>query len=241
MKKRIVWLLMSCLVALSLVVASCAHPAPTTPPTTPTTPTAPTAPTTPTQPTTPAPPATTPQPAPGETLGEILGRAQGIASVKYDMVMTSPGQPAVTQKIEVKGNKMRIETTQEGQTQIILIDYDARTMYVYMPEENMAMKMTFNPPAKSAVEEAQSVADYNPTVVGTETIDGKVCLVVEYTVEGAATKMWIWEEHAFPIRVEVTTAEGKTIVEYKNIAFVDIPDSEFELPAGVQIIEMPGQ
>jgi len=157
------------------------------------------------------------------------------------MVMTSPGQPAVTQKIEVKGNKMRIETTQEGQTQIILIDYDARTMYVYMPEENMAMKMTFNPPAKSAVEEVQSVADYNPTVVGTETIDGKVCLVVEYTVEGAATKMWIWEEHAFPIRVEVTTAEGKTIVEYKNIAFVDIPDSEFELPAGVQIIEMPGQ
>jgi len=173
-------------------------------------------------------------------LGEILGRAQGIASVKYDMVITSPGAPAVTQKIWVKGNKMRTEMTQEGQTQVVLIDYDARTMYMYMPEENMAMKMTFNPPAESAVEEAQSVADYNPTVVGTETIDGKVCLVVEYTVEGAATKMWIWKEYAFPIRVEVTTAEGKTIVEYKNIAFGDIPDSEFVLPPGVEIIQLPG-
>jgi outer membrane lipoprotein-sorting protein len=111
---------------------------------------------------------------------------------------------------------------------------------MYMPEENMAMKMAFNPPAKSAVEEAQSVADYNPTVVGTETIDGKVCLVVEYTAEGAATKMWIWEEHAFPIRVEVTTAEGKTVVEYKNIEFGDIPDSDFELPSGVEIIQVPG-
>jgi outer membrane lipoprotein-sorting protein len=240
MKKRIIWLLMSCVVALSLVVASCAHPAPTTPPTTPTAPTAPTTPTTPTQPTTPAPPATTPQPAPGETLGEILGQAQGIASVKYDMVMTAPGAPVVTQKIEVKGNKMRTEMTQEGQTQIILVDYDARTMYMYMPEENMAMKVAFNPPAKSAVEEAQSVTGYNPTVVGTETIDGKVCLVVEYTAEGAATKMWIWEEHAFPIRVEVTTAEGKTTVEYKNIEFVDIPDSEFELPEDVEIVEVPG-
>jgi outer membrane lipoprotein-sorting protein len=113
-------------------------------------------------------------------------------------------------------------------------------MYMYMPEENMAMEMTFSPPAKSAVEEAQSVADYNPTVVGTETIDGKVCLVVEYTADGTATKMWIWKEHAFPIRVEVTTTEGKTIVEYKNIAFVDIPDSEFVLPEGVEIVEVPG-
>ena len=160
--------------------------------------------------------------------------------MKYDMVITSPGMPAVTQTVKVKGNKMRTEMSQEGQTQIILIDFDARTMYMYMPEENVAMKVTFNPPAKSAVEEAQSVADYNPTVVGTETVDGKVCLVVEYTVEGAATKMWIWEEHAFPIRVEVTTAEGKTTVEYKNIEFVDIPDSEFELPPGVEIIEVPG-
>jgi len=235
MKKRIVWLLMSCLVGLSLVVASCAQPPSTTPP-----PTEPTTPTTPTEPTTPAPPATTPEPAPGETLGEILGRAQGIASVKYDMVITSPGMPAVTQTVKVKGNKMRTEMTMEGQTQIILIDFDARTMYMYMPEESMAMKVTFNPPAKSAVEEAQSVADYNPTVVGTETIDGKVCLVVEYTAEGATTKAWIWEEHGFPIRVEATTSEGTTIVEYKNIEFVDIPDSEFELPEGVQIIE-PGQ
>lgn len=40
MKKRIAWLLMSCLVALSLVLASCAQPAPTmpTPPTAPTPP-----------------------------------------------------------------------------------------------------------------------------------------------------------------------------------------------------------
>jgi outer membrane lipoprotein-sorting protein len=64
---------------------------------------------------------------------------------------------------------------------------------------------------------------------------------VEYTVEGTATKMWIWEEYAFPIRVEVTTTEGKTTIEYKNIEFVDIPDSMFELPAGVEIIQMPGQ
>jgi outer membrane lipoprotein-sorting protein len=181
-------------------------------------------------------------------LGEILGRAAGIASVKYDMLITGPGAPTMTQQVWVKKNKMRTEMTQQGKTQIILVevnryrplDIDAQTMYMYMPAENIAVKMNFAQVAKSAVEEAESIQNYNPTVVGTETIDGKVCLVVEYTVVEAATKAWIWEEHGFPIRVEVTTSEGTTTVEYKNIEFVDIPDSMFELPAGVQIIEQPG-
>jgi len=38
----------------------------------------------------------------------------------------------------------------------------------------------------------------------------------------------------------MTTDEGMVIVEYKNIEFVDIPDSMFELPEGVEIMEMPG-
>jgi len=36
------------------------------------------------------------------------------------------------------------------------------------------------------------------------------------------------------------TAEGKTTIEYKNIEFVDIPDSMFELPEGVQITDLTG-
>jgi len=135
---------------------------------------------------------------------------------------------------------MRMETTQQGQTAIMLMDFDAQTMYMYMPDQNIAMRVNFAQATKSATEEAQSIQNYNPTVVGTETIDGKVCLVVEYTVEGTATKAWIWQEHGFPIRVEVTTTEGKHTVEYKNIEFVDIPDNMFELPPGVQIIQQPG-
>jgi len=52
-KKNIVWLVVSCLMVLSLALAACAPGGPTTP-TTPTTPTNPTTPTTPTTPSTPA-------------------------------------------------------------------------------------------------------------------------------------------------------------------------------------------
>ncbi|MBI4187637.1 MAG: hypothetical protein HY529_00340, partial [Chloroflexi bacterium] len=59
MKRKINWVLLSCLMALFLVLASCAPAAPPTPaapvaPTTPVAPTAPTAPTTPTAPKAPA-------------------------------------------------------------------------------------------------------------------------------------------------------------------------------------------
>lgn len=42
----------------------------------------------------------------------------------------------------------------------------------------------------------------------------------------------MWEEHGFPIRMEMTTTAGTTTVEYRNIGFVEIFDSMFELSAG---------
>lgn len=179
---------------------------------------------------------TTPPSGEEESLGEILGLGAGI-TVEYDMVMTAPGTPTMTTQVWWEQNKMRTETTQGGETIITLVDYDARTMYVYMPEQNMAYKMAFDPTTKSAMEEAQSITDYDYDVIGTETLDGKVCLVVEYTYAQVTVKAWIWKEHGFPIREEMTTTQGKTIVEFKNIEFGDIPDDMFELPAGVEIIE----
>jgi len=51
--------------------------------------------------------------------------------------------------------------------------------------------------------------------------------------------MWLWTRHGWPIRTETVTAKGTSVVELKNIDFGNIPDSMFELPAGVQIMELP--
>ena len=171
----------------------------------------------------------------GETLSDILGHAAGISSVKYDMIITDPDAQTMSTSIWIKNNKMRSEMTVEGQTIITLLDMDAHTMYLYYPDQNMAMGMTYEP-GESAMDEAQAVADYNPTIIGTETLDGKECLVVEYTAGGETVKMWLWKEYGFPIRAEMTTSEGTTVMEYKNIEFVDIDNSMFELPGDVTII-----
>ena len=145
----------------------------------------------------------------------------------------------MTTEMWIKNNKMLMEVIAEGQAIISLLDMDAQTIYIYYPDQNMATGMTYEP-VESAMDEVQSITDYNPTILDPETLDGKVCLVVEYTAGVTTTKMWIWKENGFPVRIEMTNSEGKTVIEYKNIEFVDIPDSMFELPEGVEIMEIPG-
>lgn len=172
----------------------------------------------------------------GEDLEGILGLAAGIGSVKYDMWVTAPGSPTAIISYWEKGNKIRTEMTEQGETVIMLVDLDEGTLYMYMPDQNMAMQMPFGQAAESAIEEAQSITNYDYDIVGTETMDGKVCLVVTYTVGNESAKMWVWKEHGLPIRIETTTPEGTTVIEFKNIDFSNIPDSMFELPPGVTIM-----
>jgi len=123
-------------------------------------------------------------------------------------------------------------------TVISIVDLGAHVMYQYFPDQNLAYRMAYNQPETTALTETQSIPDYDYTELGTETMDGKVCLVVEYSYGGVTAKMWIWKQYGFPIRVETTTAEGTTVVEYRNIDFGDIPDNMFQIPAGVQIVDI---
>jgi outer membrane lipoprotein-sorting protein len=181
----------------------------------------------------------------GTSLSDLLAKAKGTTSVKYDMVSTSPGKPSETAKVWMEGNKMRMEATAEGETMIIIVN--ELEAYMYNPEENMALKMDFSDVPESTLEDIESLMDYKPTVVGVDTVDGKLCTVVEYTYSSEIsgdnyelkTKSWLWQKHGLPIRTETTSSFGgtseTTTTEMKNIDFGDIPNSMFELPAGVEI------
>jgi outer membrane lipoprotein-sorting protein len=176
----------------------------------------------------------------GDSLTDILSLGAGITSVKYDSVVTNPGADTFTMHVWLKGNKAKTESEVSGGmgTVVSIMDSDAQVMYQYFPDQNMAYKMSYDQEMSTALTETQSIPQYNPTVLGTDTMDGKVCLVVEYSAGGETVKMWVWKEYGFTIRIERTSAEGTTVVELKNIDFSNIPDSAFELPPGVQIIEV---
>jgi len=179
-----------------------------------------------------------------ESLTEIFGKAKSITSFGYDMVITAPGQAEITTlKMWWKENKMRMEGTFEEQSMVYLVDVGKQLAYTYFPSENMAMKIDMSKAQEAAgespTEQSESVLDYNPVTLDAETLDGKACLVIEYTTEDQEVKMWVWTKYGLPIRTETTTTKGTTVAEIKNIDFGDISDSMFELPAGVQLMEIP--
>jgi len=177
------------------------------------------------------------------SLTEIFGKAKGISSFKYDMVATAPGETAVTTKMWREGGKMRMEGAFEGKSMVYLVDADKQLAYMYFPAENTAMEIDLSNAQETAgespSEQSESVIKYNPVTLGTETLDGKSCSVIEYSAETEKVKMWVWIEYGLPIRTETTTEKGTSVVELRNIDFGSISDSMFELPAGVQIMEVP--
>ena len=157
-------------------------------------------------------------------------------------------------KVWAKGNKMRVEMSMmagpmAGQDVVSILDADTKMVYVYLPAQNMAMEEPFTPPTTGEplmhpADLTEWIVDGKPLVTGSETVDGKECLVAEITVEQATVgrtvkgKVWIWKKYGISIRMEVPNIHGGTMVtEWKNVEVVNIPDSMFELPSGVEIKE----
>jgi outer membrane lipoprotein-sorting protein len=173
-----------------------------------------------------------------ESLEDILGRGAELVSVQYEAVITAPGAPQQIMQIWFKQEKIRAEVTEQGQTLVTIANLDTQVAYLYYPAMNVAYQMDFEEAPELPLADAQSIPEYEYQIIGTEIVDGKECLVVEYSVpaEQTTVRMWIWEEYGFPIRAEMTTSAGTTIAEFRNLDFGDIPDSMFELPPGVQIM-----
>ncbi len=172
----------------------------------------------------------------GDSLDDILGQGTGIDSVSYTMEISGPGTPTVTTQVWMEGSKFKTEMEQAEQHIIYLANYDTGKAYMYMPDQDMAMEMDLGQVNPPDYEDVQDIPSYDPTIIGTETMDGKVCLVVEYSAAGATVKSWIWKEHGFPVKTVTTTADGTMEIVYTDISFGDIDDSLFELPPGVQIM-----
>jgi len=125
--------------------------------------------------------------------------------------------------------------TVEGMTSITIMDLDAG-MYYMSTGENMWMAFAWdeNMEPEGAADNPDEILDFNPEILGTETIDGHSCTVIQWTIpdSGGTVKEWIWTDTGFPLKIESTTDAGIYTILFTNISFDDIDDSLFELPEG---------
>ncbi len=184
----------------------------------------------------------TARPAPTQQATATAVAKADFGEMSFEQVVTVPDAPQQSMKMYVKQDKMRIEVQAEGQQMIWIVDDAAKVAYMWLPAQNAAMKVGLAQFEAQLGSEPEVDVIANEAlagkVVGTETVDGKVCDVYEYETDGGKAKAWIWREKGFPLRTEVTTASGKVVSEMKNVQFGNVPDNLFQLPAGVQVMDL---
>ena len=179
----------------------------------------------------------------GMALGVCLVAVEAQAfSVMYDQTVTQ-GSRVMTGKVAVKDELFRMDATVDGQEAVTL--RNASGTYTYLPKEGMAMKTPKLNPAQQPVQHSdnyqQYLQEHHAERIGTDTIDGHHCDIYRFTdpaIQGTATA-WVWTEKQFPVKMEIDGPDGKTVVELTHLQLgVAVPDSAFQLPAGVQVMDM---
>jgi hypothetical protein len=175
--------------------------------------------------------------ATGNGLSDLIGKAASVSYYYCEVNMTS-GTDTSNMKEWIKtGNpaKIRMEVAAAGQTTDII--YDGQNYYMYMPAANMAYQMSVASAQQytSNSGNTSSLSQYNPVLVGPDTVNGMACTVYQYTVQGVSTKIWIWNQYGLPVKMVSDT----TTIAYSNYSFSAIDDSMFQLPAGVIVTTMP--
>jgi outer membrane lipoprotein-sorting protein len=158
------------------------------------------------------------------------------AAVEFsaDMVIVPKGDEPVKGKIFVKGDKIRQETTEEDETQIMIIRPDKKVTWMITPEEKTYMEMPYQSSDKT-FEEWTAEKEKNAKPLGEETVSGMPCKKFEVVEDGEKTIFWLSKQFAFPIKVE----DSDVTMEYKNIKLGTLDDSLFELPAGYERMTAP--
>lgn len=178
------------------------------------------------------------------SIAEMSQKFQSIPGMYFEMEMQVPeaDKPILT-KFWIKKDSMRTEmASPDGSGTLITIVNSAKQEAYTIMGDNTAMKIDIAQASQgvSSPGDAYSeIDDAKGKLVGHEKVDGKDCLVYEMTDGSDKVKYWLWEEYGFPIKGEVTSGGEKIQFEYKNVKVEDIADSMFDLPAGVEVMEMP--
>ena len=173
-------------------------------------------------------------------IGFVTGEAAAF-SASYDQ-KTTQGRNVTNGKVSFKDELFRMETTAQGQAALIL--HNREGTFTVMPSEGMAMKTPLHPgqgPVRGADNYAEYLQQHHAERIGAETVDGHACDIYRFTdpEAGGLVTAWVWKEKMFPIRYEIEGTDGKMLVELSNLQLgANIPDAEFQLPAGVQVMDM---
>ena len=155
------------------------------------------------------------------------------AEYSADMHTVAQGQ-TVDAKISVKDNKSRTEMS--GMS--IINRGDLGVSWIVVPVQGMYMEHPFD--ARTLAQTSGDAAGVQREALGQETVDGESLdkFKVTYTVRGKSESLYQWlNAQGQPVKCEALDQSWTTT--FSNIRTSGVEDSLFEVPAGLQKMQMP--
>lgn len=170
-------------------------------------------------------------------LGDLMKKSAGLTSYVATMDAGEMKSKFAVKMAEGKPVAMKIDTGPGGWT---IMRMDKKMMYIYDPGTKSVMAMPVSAsqagaqagPA-SSMPDAKAIEALKGMKTSADIIDGVECMKVSN--EDGTKAYWIEKEHGLPVQA---TDAGKTI-KFKYDQINSVPDSTFEVPAGVKTMAMP--
>jgi hypothetical protein len=158
--------------------------------------------------------------------------------VAYSATRTmQAGGHTITGPVHYDNGKERFEMAMEGQQQVMIRREDKELLYMVMPQMGMGMEMRIGGP--KAMPGPRDYAELQPEEVGRETVAGEEATKWRVVAEGAEIFIWASDD-GIPLRMEGEGAQGSFVMELSDLERGPQPAELFEVPAGIQIMAMPG-
>ena len=156
------------------------------------------------------------------------------AEFSAEFVVKAQGEADMVGKIYVKGQKVRQELTEEGETQIVILRPDQGVTWMVTPEEKIYMEIPYQSEGAS-FEEWTPEKEKGAKYIGEDTVSGVASKKYEIVEDGEKTTFWISKKHSFPVKIE----DPEATIEYRNIKDGSVSDSIFDVPAGYEKMTVP--
>jgi hypothetical protein len=156
-----------------------------------------------------------------------------------DMVSNLPDGGTSTVKIYTDNGKVRTETHELGFDGATIYRLDLKKVYLVIPSRKMVMEHPYNETTKEELLPVGTAVDYPWELVGPETADGVACTKYKLTTEEKRV-FFIWIDSSKNIPVEFYAADGSYSMLWKNRKAGPQDASLFEVPAGYQVVPIPG-
>lgn len=183
----------------------------------------------------------TEQPAPPATSTNWIGKPLGefLKTIDYPTsyeMKTVPGPQATEAPgstiFKLEDRRALKSKIQDGENWMI-IDLEANVMYGYRGQANVITKIPLGDLGKN--NDPNASADKEATILREEVVDGHDCWVVRTSCIGPENDVWVDKKEGLVRQVK---RDAGTVSKYNYYRINEIPDSEFELPEGVEIREL---